>query len=329
MCRTMRPYCLAVTLVAMAFLHAAEGGDTAAPDNTGPDVGDFVAGTKRALIICGHPGDDDHRKPFAETVTKLRQGLMTTVGIPGEKISVYFGVDPETDDKSLLDIPTSGPATREALTTAAEALRGELQPGDSLWVIVMGHAHYDGRRSWINLPGPDMHQDEFGRMFKEIACREQVFVITTPASGYYLKPLSAPGRAVISATEADLEVNETLFAGSLANELNPTTEKPLADADGDGTLSLLDLFIATVKGVQQLYVSENLLSTEHALLDDNGDGRGTEVQRDYLTEEEGGRRRPGFVPSHPAGKEGALSVSVKLMLPPPIAKPAGESAPGT
>ena len=77
-----------------------------------------------------------------------------------------------------------------------------------------------------------------------------------------------------------------------------------------------------------MYVSESLLSTEHALLEDNGDGRGTEVQRDYLTEEEGGRRRKGFVPSHPAGKEGALAVSVKLMLKPapPTGKAGGEPA---
>ena len=327
--RTMRHFIHFIALAAMAILRASDAGETAAPGQKETGALPPVDGQKRALILCGHPGDEEHKQPFADAVTKLRQGLMTAVGIPGENISIYFGVDPETDDKSLLNVPNSGPATREAISKAAESLRSELRPQDTLWVIVMGHGHYDGRRSWLNLPGPDMHQDEFGRLFKEITCREQVFVIATAASGYYLKPLAAPGRAVISATDADLEINETLFADALADRLNPPSDAPLDDADGDETISLFDLYIATVRKVHQLYVTETLLSTEHALLDDNGDGRGTEVQQDYLTEEEGGRRRKGAAPRRPAGKDGALAVSIKLLLKPapPTDEPAGGSAP--
>src|SRR5207244_11850193 len=110
-------------------------------------------------------------------------------------------------------------ARRAAIAKDVKTLRTALQPDDSLWVFVMGHAHYDGRYSWLNIAGDDLQQLEFGRLFEGLRCREQVFFMTTAASGFFLKPLAAPGRVVISATEPDLEINETLLPHKLANAL--------------------------------------------------------------------------------------------------------------
>src|SRR5579872_6666838 len=49
------------------------------------------AGTRRALIICGHPGDKAHRKPFAETVEKLREALIERYGFAAADVHVQFG----------------------------------------------------------------------------------------------------------------------------------------------------------------------------------------------------------------------------------------------
>jgi len=328
--------------------------EPAASPATGLLKGIAPAGTKRALVICGHPGDEEHRKTFAETAARLHRGLTATAGIAPENISVFFGVDPETDapkkegaatenaakndaeknDTAQIAVPCEGPATREAVTAAIEKLRGELRPDDSLWVIVFGHGHLDGRHAWINLPGPDIQQDDFGRLVKDLPCREQVFVIATPASGYYLKPLAAAGRVVITATEPDLEINETLFAEALADQLNPTAENPLRDEDQDGAISLLDLYVAATRGLSLKYTAESLLMTEHALLDDNADGRGSELQRDYLTPDEGGRRRAGSVPSlaRRAGQDGTAAASLRLPVavpPPAAASPAPDQGAST
>jgi hypothetical protein len=72
-----------------------------------------------------------------------------------------------------------------------------LAPSDALWVFVLGHGHYDARQSWLNLPGPDISHVEFGQLFAKVACQEQVFFITTPCSGFFIKQLSQPGRIVI------------------------------------------------------------------------------------------------------------------------------------
>lgn len=249
-------------------------------------------GTRRALIVCGLPGDADHRQLFAETVEQLYTALTTRLEFSPEHSVVLFGDETTENDGPALRV-SRGPATREALTTATREIVAALDKDDSLWVIVLGHAHFDGRLSWLNLPGPDIHQGEFGKLFEAVSCREQVFFITTPVSGFFIKPLSVAGRIVISATESDAEVNETLFPIKLAAVLAEPPVLEQLDTDGDGRATLFDIYLWCAREVAQEYASGELLATEHSLLDDDGDGRGHEVQLDYLSEELGGRRRAG------------------------------------
>ena len=67
----------------------------------------------------------------------------------------------------------------------------------------------------------------------------------------------------------------------------PTMEE--FDMDSDGKPTLLDFYLTLTRNIAQRYVDANLLATEHSVLDDNGDGRGLEIQIDYLTVEQGGR----------------------------------------
>lgn len=281
-------------------------------------------GVRRALIVCGHPGDDDHRKLFAETVEKLQRGLSERYGFSTGEVRVLFGGQVAQGEGPVLS-GVRGQATRDELEAQAGELRKVLSPRDTLWVIVMGHAHYDGRNAFLNLPGPDLNQREFAKLFDGLAAREQVFFITTPVSGFSLKPLSARRRVVITATEADLEVNETLCPLALAEVLSQPAAPADFDADGDGRLTLFDLYIALARNVAQRYVADEALSTEHAQLDDNGDGRGSELQLDYLTPEQGGRLAAGKIP--PKIKEGADgSLAAQIVLPESAAAPTAAKA---
>ncbi|HPY48989.1 MAG TPA: hypothetical protein PLO68_03975, partial [Sedimentisphaerales bacterium] len=51
--------------------------------------------------------------------------------------------------------------------------------------------------------------------------------------------------------------------------------EPRADLDKDGQTSLLEAFLTASYHTQAFYQAEGRLATEHALLDDNGDGLGT------------------------------------------------------
>src|SRR4029450_8981839 len=67
------------------------------------------------------------------------------------------------------------------------------------------------------------------------------------------------------------ENNFARFGGFLAASLN----EPAADLDQDGQTSLLEAFLRASHLTREFYATEGRLATEHALIDDNGDGLGT------------------------------------------------------
>jgi hypothetical protein len=255
---------------------------------------DAPSGTRRALLICGLPGDAAHRTLYGGAVEKIAQALTEEYGFPKSEVFVRFGDEPRDGDGPAVR-GARGLSTREGIEGDVAEIRRRSGPRDALWVIVVGHGHYDGRHSHLNLPGPDPDERQFAGIFRGIAAGEQVFFLTTSASGFFLKPLAAPGRVVVTATEPDLEVNETLFPHALADVLAHPPDD--TDRDGDGSLSLLELYLAVVADVMRRYEADENLPTEHARLDDNGDGRGSELQEDYLPPEGGpdaaaARKRP-------------------------------------
>lgn len=275
-------------------------------------------GTRRAIIICGHPGSEACREIYAQSVEKIYAALIQRYGFSSDHLWVRFGGDPRKGGGAAL-AASRGLSTREAIAADAVQLGEILRPEDALWVIVVGHAHFDGRHSFLNLPGPDVHEEDFGKLFEGLHSREQVFVLTSPASGYWIKHLSAKGRIVITATEADLEVNETLFHLDLAEVLsNPPAEREY-DRDRDGRITVLDLYLNVVRRVLLRYQAEESIPTEHAQLDDNGDRRGTELQLDYLEPELGGGAREGSRPRIRPTADGALAAGVEILVDKPPA----------
>lgn len=273
-------------------------------------------GTRHALILCGLSGDAPHREKFCKLVEQWQQVLTTKLGFQAADVKVLTGDEPEEGDSEL--IRNSPRSSREEIEQAAKSLCTAAKSDDAVWVIVLGHSHFDSRKSWLNVPGPDIEQNEFAALFQDLAAQQQVFLIMTPTSGQYIKPLSKVGRVVIAATEADWETNETELPYELASLLESPPAKEEFDIDGDGTMSLFDAYLTVARKLAQSYLDRELLSTEHALLDDNGDGRGTELQIDYLTVEQGGRMRPGrsTPPIVQPNTDGHLSRTIELPLAP-------------
>jgi hypothetical protein len=218
------------------------------------------------LIVVGIPGDALHEARFAEVARRWRGWLTGPLGLDPSEVRL-LGVPAD---------PTSqGPATHEAVAAEAARLKQSARPDDRVWVFWLGHANHDGEKMHLHLPGPDLADEEFAALFHDLACHEQVFWMSSAGSGWLVRPLSAPGRIVIAATERDQEFNETEFPRALAT----VAAKPLAalDADHDGRVSILEVYRATVAEVAVRFASDQRIPTEHAQIDDNGDGSGTEV----------------------------------------------------
>jgi hypothetical protein len=308
-------------------------------DGTSSTIKVSTPHTSRALILCGLLGDADHRKLYGEVVERLYTGLTTHHGFAAENVTLLWSDEvPEAAGPALKaaqilptgeDYAESNPegkpgeevaaSSRAVLAQTVAQLEAATKPDDALWVFVFGHAHYDGRYSWLNIPGKDIQHIEFSKLFTNVRCREQAFFITTSVSGFFQKPLSAPGRVVITATEPDLEVNETLFPQHLAKTLAEPPSFKEMDVDQDGRLTLLDAYLFTCQAVAQEYATNMFVATEHGLLDDNGDGKATEIQADYLTEELGGKLRAGR--EKPIRKTGDGTLTRKILLDYPPSPP--------
>ena len=149
---------------------------------------------------------------------------------------------------------------------AAEPTAG---PGE-LWLVLIGHGTFDGKEAKLNLRGPDVAAAELATWLKPFQ-RPLAVIDTTSSSAPFLARLATAGRVVISATRSGNEQNYARFGKFLAEALSDSK----SDLDKDGQISLLESFLSASHRTTEFYKTEGRLATEHALIDDNGDGLGT------------------------------------------------------
>lgn len=148
-----------------------------------------------------------------------------------------------------------------------------LQEG-RLWLVLAGHGTFDGREAKFNLRGPDLTPAVLAGWLAPLK-RELVFIHTGSASGAFLKPLAAPGRTLVTATKSGDEVFYARFGEHFAPAI---AGLPEADLDQDRQVSVLEAFLYASQRAAEFYKNEERLATEHALLEDNGDGTGTRAE---------------------------------------------------
>lgn len=246
--------------------------------------GNLTSGNSKRwmLLLCGLPGDAEHRRRLTEAVRKLVTAAPTVFQCDNSCLRVLVG-----DEKMQADVvdlfSDTGVCTRESVAASLESWASDIAPSDTCMVIVLGHAQLYGTRSTFNVQGPDFDGPELAHWMKPIKCRDRVFWITTPVSGFWLKPLSGSRTVVISATEPDLEFTATEMPYALADVLAGTMGvQVLRDIDQDGQLTMLDLYLVVNMEISRRFRSAERLQTEHAQLDDNGDGIGKELQAEFL-----------------------------------------------
>ena len=93
----------------------------------------------------------------------------------------------------------------------------------------------------------------------------------TSASAPFLNRLAGDNRVVITATKSGDEQNFAHFG----QYISAAIADPGADVDKDGQVSLLEAYLTACRNLDEFYKQEARLPSEHALLDDNGDGLGT------------------------------------------------------
>lgn len=230
--------------------------------------------TKFALIISGISGEEGYAKQFDKWAHDLRTAMTERLSFAPDQVWL---LNEKGGDGAVR-------ASAEEVKKAFATLKEKTKPDSRVFIFFIGHGTFDGKIAKFNLPGPDLTTADYAALVKNLPTRNLVIINTTSASGEFIKPLSAQGRVIVTATRSGMEQNATRFAeyfiAALSNKRDAAVKADAeagdaeADADKNGRVSVLEAFNYATKLVNDFYQQEGRLVTEHALLDDNGDGTG-------------------------------------------------------
>lgn len=204
------------------------------------------------IVMAGAHGDEEFGKVFLEAAESWRRAA--------EKAQVNFvGIG-----------MTNSAATNDLALFHAAMEKEPKESSAELWLVLLGHGTFDGKEAKFNLHGPDLSASSLSNLL--IGFHRPVSVINAASSSSpFIKALSRTNRVIVTATRSGSEENYARFGRFISQAIADAT----ADLDKDGQTSLLEAFLMASRQVAEFYKSEGRLATEHALLDDNGDGLGT------------------------------------------------------
>lgn len=235
------------------------------------------------LIVSGLGGTEEYRQRFTDWATQLHAALTQRHSLPTDRVVV------------LSERPDRAPgvardrSTRDNILAALGEIAGRSAEGDRILLILIGHGTAQGDDGRFNLPGPDLSAEDLSEALGAFPTQTVAMVHTGSASGGFVGPLSGPNRIIVAATRTARERNATEFPRFFVDAVSGEG----SDLDKDGRVSMLEAFLYARAEVERYYGEENELLTEHAVLDDNGDGEGSQE-------------------ASPTGPDGALAATFQI-----------------
>ena len=234
-----------------------------------------VDANKFALVVAGVGGEEIYTRKFTAQATRLYETLTTELGFAVNNVTLLTeaatGGGPE-DGARESDAPPSRRATADEVRKTFTTFKSAGNAESLVLVVLIGHGSFDNQQAKFNLIGPDLTAKDYSQLIGALPNKRVVFVDCSSSSGEFVKPLSAEGRIVLTATRSGSEQNATVFADHFIAGLIDGA----GDADKNGRVSVLEAFNYATKLTADWYKQKNRLATEHALIDDNADGAGHE-----------------------------------------------------
>ncbi|MEM6470223.1 MAG: hypothetical protein AAF802_11760 [Planctomycetota bacterium] len=160
---------------------------------------------------------------------------------------------------------------REVLQELLKSQQG-LETPRPFWLVLIGHGTWDGNVANFNLAGKDISAKTLAMWLRWIE-RPLCIINCSSSSGPFIDRLSGPNRVVVTATKSGNEQNFARFGGAIATAIRAAD----GDLDHDDAISVREAFIKATDEIERQYKTESRILTEHALLDDNGDKRGSDA----------------------------------------------------
>lgn len=217
-----------------------------------------AAGKSFLLVASGIGGEATYSERFGEWSRRMIAAAQSRMHMPRERI-VYLA------EKTAADV--DGRSTREGIENAIESLAARAAPGDTIFVLLIGHGTAQGGRVLFNIPGPDVSAEMLDAWLAPHEALRWVVVDTSPSSGPFAQMLSGANRVIVTATANATERYQTIFA----NHFIAAYAGEGADTDKDGRVSVLEAFEYARREIERAYASQGVLQTEHAHIEDPED----------------------------------------------------------
>lgn len=212
-----------------------------------------------ALIVAGASGGEAYAEQYAAWTDAFTRTLTGRLAFDPGHVTVLADGQPGESSATAANVRRALGAVRQRMTSQ-----------DILLVLLIGHGTFDGVDAKFNLVGPDLESADWHALLQPLPGRV-VVVNTTAGSFPFIERLSGPRRIVITATDSMAQRFDTVFADYFIKAF----EEESADLDRNGRISIWEAFASGAAGVRRHYQQRGQLSTERALLDDNGDGIGS------------------------------------------------------
>lgn len=206
------------------------------------------------LVVTGLGGEPEYEQRFRDYAASITSAAEKAAGSRDNVISL-----------------TGDDARAVAIRREIKTLASRLTPNDSVVVVLIGHGSYDGDNYRFNLPGPDLTDTEFARLFDELPARDQLIINATSASGAVIERWKKARRVVITATKNGGERTATRFAQYWALAVGSDA----ADTNKDQVVTAAEAYAFATRQVESAYKAETSMATEHARLEGDDAGRFT------------------------------------------------------
>jgi hypothetical protein len=221
-----------------------------------------AAENRWAVIISGASGGEKYAEQMATWRNDMRAALVDRYQFKPDFVKMFVDETAASGDKG----------SAENVRKFFSELKKGSSKDDFVFIVLIGHGTYDGNVAKFNLVGPDLTAKDWTDLLAGIQGRVAL-VNTTEASFPFLESLTAKGRVVITATDSAAQKYATVFPEYFVKAMKEAS----TDLDKNGRTSIFEVFTAASASVKQHYEQRGQLTTERALIDDNGDGKGREA----------------------------------------------------
>jgi len=241
---------------------------------------------RHVVLVGGINKDPEERQNKDRNVLRLYRLFEKASG------DVHVLVDENSLVRDMRSVAAPALSSHANIKKTLADLAKTVDPSERLLFFFTGQANLVGDALRLNLAGPDVTHTELIEWLAPIPAHEMVIILDCPHAGLVVKPLcegfpaSRPGAFLVICSSRSDQPYATRFGDFFI----PALSDPESDGDASGTISVLEAFRLACQRVDAMFRDQNLMKTETALLEDNGDGLPS--QRPWRHQEEdtdGGR----------------------------------------